>query len=225
MENGSSNGTADFTGSQALISNMTTFLSGLSGLSSDPSAKVRKAVCQSITFIATMQLAILEPYFSSICNFMLKGVLDEDEGVAMEACEFWSALSDDNDAHSVLQSHLCTLIPALITRLQLKEEQVMSERIEEEAHATGEKDVNFKPIHRRCREDQKDRDDDEAELSAKWTLRKQAALVLDNLAVTFTATMVLPFALPAIQAKHYLCGYFSLLICLIGCSLRFTCRG
>ena len=43
----------------------------------------------------------------------------------MEACEFWSALSDDNDAHVVLQSHLSTLIPALISRLQLKEEQIL----------------------------------------------------------------------------------------------------
>ena len=46
-------------------------------------------------------------------------------GVAMEACEFWSALSDDNDAHGVLQSHLATLIPSLISRLQLKEEQIL----------------------------------------------------------------------------------------------------
>ena len=67
----------------------------------------------------------------------------------MEACEFWSALSDDNDAHVVLQSHLGTLIPSLISRLQLKEEQILQERIEEEAHASGEKEINFKPIHRR----------------------------------------------------------------------------
>ena len=46
----------------------------------------------------------------------------------MEACEFWSALSDDNDAHVVLQSHLGTLIPSLISRLQLKEEQILQVR-------------------------------------------------------------------------------------------------
>ena len=38
-------------------------------------------------------------------------------------------------------------------------------------------------------------------MSAKWTLRKQAALVLDNLAVTFSAALVLPHALSAIQQK------------------------
>ena len=38
-------------------------------------------------------------------------------------------------------------------------------------------------------------------MSSKWTLRKQAALVLDNLAVTFSAALVLPHALSAIQIK------------------------
>ena len=68
------------TGSQALVVNMNAFLQGLSALSTDPSARVRKAVCQAIILIATMQLSIIEPLFASICAFMLKGVLDEDEG-------------------------------------------------------------------------------------------------------------------------------------------------
>jgi transportin-1 len=180
---------------------MNAFLQGLSALSADPSARVRKAVCQAIILIATMQLSILEPMIGSICTFMLKGVLDDDEGVAMEACEFWSALSDDNDAHALLQSHLGTLIPSLISRLQLKEEQILQERIEEEAHASGEKEINFKPIHRRGKRDNQETEEEEEVVSAKWTLRKQAALVLDNLAVTFSAALVLPHALSAIQIK------------------------
>jgi hypothetical protein len=59
---------------------MNAFLQGLSALSSDPSARVRKALCQAIILITTMQLSLLEPMFGSICAFMLKGVLDEDEG-------------------------------------------------------------------------------------------------------------------------------------------------
>ena len=67
---------------QALVSNMNAFLQGLSTLATDPSAKVRKAVCQAIILIATVQLSVLEPMFGSICTFMLAGVLDEDEGEA-----------------------------------------------------------------------------------------------------------------------------------------------
>lgn len=58
-------------------------------------------------------------------------------GVAMEACEFWSALSDDNDAHAMLQSHLGTLIPSLISRLQLKEEQILQVSIDSSSHFHG----------------------------------------------------------------------------------------
>jgi hypothetical protein len=68
--------------------------------------------------------------FLTYHTFSLSGTMSflSCTGVAMEACEFWSALSDDNDAHGVLQSHLATLIPSLISRLQLKEEQILQVR-------------------------------------------------------------------------------------------------
>jgi len=80
------------------------------------------------------------------------------------------------------------------------------ERLEEEAQASGEKEITFRQIHRRGGgggggRGRDDDGDDEEEASAKWTLRKQAALVLDNLAVTLSAAAVLPHALPAIQHK------------------------
>ena len=187
-------------GAQALAANMTAFLQGLAALSADPSPKVRRAVCQAIVLLATLQLSVLEPLFASICEFLLKSILDVDEGVAMEACEFWSVLSDNTDAHAVVRTHMPMLIPHLISRLTLTQEQIMLERIEEEAQASGEQEINFKPIHRRGSGGKGDEDDEE-EASAKWTLRKQAALVLDNLAVTFSAAAVLPHALPAIQLK------------------------
>jgi hypothetical protein len=53
----------------------------------------------------------------------------------------------------------------------------------------------------RGRKESQDSEEEEEVVSAKWTLRKQAALVLDNLAVTFSAALVLPHALAAIQLK------------------------
>lgn len=70
-------------GTQALVANMNAFLLALSALSSDTSARVRKAVCQAIILLATVQLSVLEPMFGSICTFMLKGVLDDDEGAIL----------------------------------------------------------------------------------------------------------------------------------------------
>jgi hypothetical protein len=69
-------------------------------------------------------------------------------------------------------------------------------------------DVLFSSIYdcvcvcvRRGRKESQDSEEEEEVVSAKWTLRKQAALVLDNLAVTFSAALVLPHALAAIQLK------------------------
>ena len=53
----------------------------------------------------------------------------------------------------------------------------------------------------RGRKDSQETEEEEEVVSSKWTLRKQAALVLDNLAVTFSAALVLPHALSAIQIK------------------------
>lgn len=63
----------------ALITHMSSFLSGLSHLSNDENASVRRAVCQSIVLLASFQLAVLEPLMGDICRFMLLAVMDEVE--------------------------------------------------------------------------------------------------------------------------------------------------
>ena len=85
---------------------MNAFLLALSTLSGDVSARVRKAVCQAIILLATVQLSILEPMFGSICTFMLKGVLDEDEGAVLFAYHFDhhlypSAYTDITTSHRI----------------------------------------------------------------------------------------------------------------------------
>ena len=107
---------------------------------------INRAVCQALVLLASLQLSVLEPVFASICDFLLQSILDADEGVAMEACEFWFVLSVNNDAHTVVLSHMGVLIRNIISRLTLTPEQIMLERIEEEAQATGEKEINFKPV-------------------------------------------------------------------------------
>jgi transportin-1 len=63
--------------SSALVTHMSGFLQGLSMLSSDPNAQVRRAVCQAIVLLAQFQLPVLVPILSDICVFMLQAVLDE----------------------------------------------------------------------------------------------------------------------------------------------------
>ena len=164
---------------------------------------MRKAVCQALALLASYHVAVLEPYFPQICVFMLTALTDSDEGVAMESCEFWMTLLDRPDTKHAMLPYLKDLVEHLINRLYLTNEQLEADRIEEEEQNSGEKELNLKPIHHRVgggggggNGDGSAGNDD---VSARWTLRKQAALLLDTVALSFPPNDILEVALPKIQ--------------------------
>jgi hypothetical protein len=107
----------------------------------------------------------------------------------------------------------------LIGRLYLTDDQMEQERTDAEEESSGEKELNLRPIHHKGsgtsgaqsgnpKNSGKDDDGEErenAELSAKWTLRKQAALLLDTVALSFPPESVL-------AAGNF---YFSFLKCIV----------
>jgi len=100
----------------------------------------------------------------------------------------------------VMRPYLNVLINNLISRLYLTDEQLQQERLDEEEESTGEKQLNLQPVHHRVRSAQSDNEAKESsELSSKWTLRKQSALLLDTVALSFPPLEVLAVALPRIQ--------------------------
>lgn len=186
----------------ALQLHMNTFLQGLSSLSADPVPAIRRAVCQALVLLAGLQLPRLQPAIDSICQFMLRAVDDPDSDVALEACEFWATLAGCEEGRDVTRQYLMELIPKLQARMVYTEEQVMQERADEEAQASGEKKVNLKPLHHKSSgRSTGDDGTEEGEDSFQWTLRKQAALVLDKVAVDFAPDEVLAAALPTIQSR------------------------
>jgi transportin-1 len=161
---------------------------------------VRKRVCEAITLLAANDLASIEKYFDSVCEFMLQATADLDESVALEACEFWSTLVISQEGQEGLQKFLPRLIPLLISRMRLTETQIMLDRIEEDEHASGEKELNIKPLHYRGKNNEKDEEDnDDGESSSAWTLRRQSAVVFDNIAVVYNSELILPYALTSIS--------------------------
>mmetsp|Transcript_19376 Transcript_19376/g.20998 ORF Transcript_19376/g.20998 Transcript_19376/m.20998 type:complete len:1025 (+) Transcript_19376:149-3223(+) len=189
--------------SSPIFLNMPQFIETLARLSSDGHAPLRKCVCQSITIIACLQISVLEAYFSNICEFMLTSLMDSQEEVAMESCEFWNALLQSPDTKRAILPYLKRLIEHLITRLYLTPDQMESERIEEEEEESGEKALNIQPLFHRTRTTSSGNGNEmkeNNELSAKWTLRKQAALTLDVIAMSFPPREILGAALPKVQS-------------------------
>ena len=52
---------------------------------------------------------------------MLLRTQDDDETVALEACEFWLVLADQNICYDVLKPHIDSLIPVLVRCMKYSE--------------------------------------------------------------------------------------------------------
>lgn len=57
----------------------------------------------------------LIPNMHNIIEYMLMRTQDQDEGVALEACEFWLSLAEQQICKEALAPHLTRLVPILVS--------------------------------------------------------------------------------------------------------------
>lgn len=107
--------------SQALMDNMDLFLENLFVLADDTDLEVRKNVCKALVMLLEVKVDKLLPHMNAIIQYMLLRTQDEDETVALEACEFWLVLADQPICMEVLKSHVNTLIPVLVRSMKYSE--------------------------------------------------------------------------------------------------------
>ena len=81
---------------------------------SDDDIEVRKNVCRAIVMLLEVRLDRLVPQMNNIIDYMLQRTQDADEGVSLEACEFWLSLADEPVCKEALEPHLPKLIPVLV---------------------------------------------------------------------------------------------------------------
>jgi transportin-1 len=63
----------------------------------------------------------LLPHMNAIIQYMLLRTQDEEETVALEACEFWLVLADQQICLEVLKNHINTLVPVLVRSMKYSE--------------------------------------------------------------------------------------------------------
>lgn len=73
---------------------MDAYLAALFRLAMDPSSDVRKSLCQALVMLLEVALDKLMPHMREVVQYMLRATADEDEYVALEACEFWSSICE-----------------------------------------------------------------------------------------------------------------------------------
>lgn len=107
--------------SQSLMDNMDLFLENLFVLADDTDLEVRKNVCKALVMLLEVKIDKLVPHMNAIILYMLLRTQDEDETVALEACEFWLVLADQPICYDVLKTHVSTLIPVLVRCMKYSE--------------------------------------------------------------------------------------------------------
>ena len=149
---------------------------------------------------------ILKPH-SKLTNLLRQ---DQDEGVALEACEFWLSLAEQPICKEVLQPHLDRLVPVLVRGMKYSEIDIILLRgdVDENDENVPDREEDVKPRFHRSRthhqgnnenmdDDDDDGLDDDSSLS-DWNLRKCSAAALDVLANVFL-TELLPVLLPILK--------------------------
>ena len=157
-----------------------------------------------------VRLDRLVPQMNNIIDYMLQRTQDQDEGVALEACEFWLSLAEQPICKEVLQPHLDKLVPVLVRGMKYSEIDIILLRgdVDENDENVPDREEDVKPRFHRSRshhntnidnmdDDEDDGLDDDSSLS-DWNLRKCSAAALDVLANVFL-TELLPVLLPILK--------------------------
>eukprot|EP00934_Nitzschia_sp_Nitz4_P003525 Nitzschia sp. Nitz4//scaffold234_size30613//10903//13923//NITZ4_007962-RA/size30613-snap-gene-0.2-mRNA-1//1//CDS//3329543413//3515//frame0 len=120
----------------ALVVHFSDYLQGLSALANDSNMEVRKWVCRSINTLLEHHTQYLAPQLPSICQFMMQSTVkqspQDDDTVAMEACEFWLLFASldehvmTSEMFETVERMLPQLIPVLLNNMVYSEEQRLS---------------------------------------------------------------------------------------------------
>lgn len=97
------------------------FIQNLFILAQDNEPEVRKHICRAMVMLLEVRMDRLIPHMNNIIGYMLQRTQDSDEGVSLEACEFWLSLADEPVCKEALEPHLNKLIPVLVRGMKYSE--------------------------------------------------------------------------------------------------------
>ncbi|KAF3322234.1 Transportin-1 [Carex littledalei] len=129
---------------KALYMSMDQYLQGLFLLAQDQTADVRKLVCSAWVQLVEVRPSFLEPHLRNIIEIILRANKDQDDEVALEACEFWSAYCDGNMPLEGLREYIPRLIPILLSNMVYADDDEALDDVEED-ESFPDRDQDLKP--------------------------------------------------------------------------------
>ena len=133
-----------------LAQHMDTYMNGLFAVATDASPDVRKRVCEAMVMLLDVDLARLAPQMPNVITYMLQSTQDADETVALEACEFWSAICE-TAAVTALEGVLPQLTPVLLNGMVYSEVDIMILEGDDDDEGVEDRPEEMKPRSHRSR--------------------------------------------------------------------------
>lgn len=200
---------------QELLVKLDDLLKNIFSLASTESSHlVRQNLCQCLTLILEFRPDKLMAHLPGIIQFMGHIIVntnrdnDDEEKVALEACEFLLALvSNTNVPDHLIQPYVKEFVPLLLNNMVYSNDEIIVLEASNEDDAESEdKDEDIKPVSAKIQKkngenDEQNEDDDtdeDGEVDNEWSLRKCAASVLDILTGLFPKE-VIESALPLLR--------------------------
>ena len=214
---------------QALMASLDSILTRLFQLANDQNDDVRRNVCRSFLLIVDVKPTAVEPHMAGLVDYMAaQQRTANDPDLALEAAEFWLAISENEEVCGTLGPYLDKVVLVLLESMVYDEEAVMRLQSGEDDAEIDDRPEDIKPRFVKSKvarnnmdtastngqnyqllenasdddlsdgEIGEDIDDSSTEIEEQWNLRKCSAAALDVLASTFH-TSVFNIALPYLK--------------------------
>ena len=185
----------------ALLANMDQYLKGIFSLASDSSMDVRRQVCIAFSALVERRLENVLDVLEDIIQYMLVHTAqDEDEKLALEACEFWCTIVYTPVCKQVLGKYLPRLIPVLLQAMEYSDFDMDLLHCAENDEMVPDKASEIRPQFNHAKSVNGGEEKEDASEVSGWTLRKCAANALDKLSAVFEGKL-LEVLLPELQSR------------------------
>ncbi|KAL6720428.1 hypothetical protein ACLMJK_002350 [Lecanora helva] len=111
---------------QSLLTSLDAILARLFGLADDQNNDVRRNVCRSFVLIVDIRPNSIQPHIAGLVDYMaVQQRNTDDPDLALEAAEFWLAISENDRMRGTIGPYLNKIVPVLLESMVYDEEAVM----------------------------------------------------------------------------------------------------
>ena len=167
---------------KVVTDNITGFLQNIMRLALEP-PNVQKGVCRGLVFVAETNPQVLTPVLKDTFEYMMMiqstYLLTDNEDVALEACDFWSAVLDEIFETELFQSKVTELIGIFLKSIAYSDIHHSILTGQDEDISLPDKARDISPQWANSTDDDSEdgnnNDDDDDEDPLMWNLRKSSA--------------------------------------------------